>query len=140
MQKEPVEALFRSLMLVLMDNATAEYTFVTTFFATEALPIPQHLQRENSSGSGVLSPTGLLSPTHGDFDDVRSNSGSDFGGYSPRRRNVSLMSAGGTPPQVINPKEEQTNLAAIWKQILDPVLEYCKVCIPSLAFWCKELC
>lgn len=117
-------------MLVLMDNATAEYTYVTTFFATEpqAPPISQ-IQRENSSG--VLSPTSLLSPTMGDFDDIRSNPGSDFGPSSPRRRHISIQSASGTPPQVPSPKEEQATLTALWKQILDPVLEYCKASTTS---------
>ncbi|TCD70828.1 hypothetical protein EIP91_001518 [Steccherinum ochraceum] len=130
--KEPVEALFRSLMLVLMDNATAEYTHVTTFFATEPLPATNsQLQRENSS-SGVLSPTSLLSPTHGDFDDIRSNPGSDWGASSPRRRLTSMQSNNGTPPTTPSPKDEQTALAAVWKQILDPVLDYCKTFVDSI--------
>ncbi|KAH8105951.1 Vps52-domain-containing protein [Cristinia sonorae] len=130
--KEPIEALFRSLMLVLMDNATAEYTYVTTFFSKEPLPGPPgQLQRDNSSGSGVLSPSSLLSPT-ADFDDARSNIGSDFGANSPRRRHISLQGGNGTPPQNISPKEEQANMTAIWKQILDPVLEYCKTFINNV--------
>lgn len=113
-----------------MDNATAEYTYVTTFFATEPLPSPQHhITRESSSGSGMLSPTSLLSPTQADFDDIRSNAGSDFGASSPRRRLVSLQSTNGSPPQGPSPRKEQVALASLWKQILDPVLEYCKVCL-----------
>ena len=113
-------------MLVLMDNATAEFQYVTTFFATEPPPSSSN-QISRESSSGVFSPTSLLSPTQGDFDEIRSNPGSDFGTSSPRRRLLSMQSAGGTPPQVPSPKEEQAALATIWKQILDPVLEYCKV-------------
>lgn len=33
LQKQPVEALFRSLSLLLLDNASAEYTFIVRFFS-----------------------------------------------------------------------------------------------------------
>lgn len=125
LQKEPIESIFRSLMLVLMDNATAEYTFVTTFFSLEEQPV----HRKESSGNSLLSPPSLLSPTSGDFDEIRSNPGSDYGPSSPRRRPVSFGSAVNIAlagPEAIM-KEEQSNFNNIWKQIMDPVLEYCKV-------------
>ncbi|THH27285.1 hypothetical protein EUX98_g6907 [Antrodiella citrinella] len=129
-KKEPVEALFRSLMLVLMDNATAEYTYVTAFYSNEPQPLPvSQSQRDHASGMG--SPTGLLSPTMGDFDDIRSNPGSDFGPSSPRRRNISMQSASATPSQLPTPKEE-VNVPVIWKQVLDPVLEYCKAFVNTI--------
>ncbi|KAJ2986509.1 hypothetical protein NUW54_g9742 [Trametes sanguinea] len=125
--KEPLEALVRSALLVLMDNATAEYSFITTFFANEPRPA---LHSKDSSGS-VMSPT-LLSPTQGEFDEIRSNPGSDFGGESvaPRRRLTSItsvMSAGAGAPEQPNAKEELAALNALWKQVMDPVLEYCQV-------------
>ena len=33
LQKEPIEALVRSLLLVLLDNGTAEWSFITAFFS-----------------------------------------------------------------------------------------------------------
>ncbi|KAI0071087.1 hypothetical protein K474DRAFT_1712758 [Panus rudis PR-1116 ss-1] len=131
--KEPLEAVFRSLMLVLMDNATAEYTFVTSFFASEPQPNYQH-QKETSASSSLLSPPSLMSPTQADFDDTRSN-GSDYTPRSPGRRLSSLQSAMNAlamqSPE-ISEKEEQANMNNIWKQIMDPVLDYCKAFIASV--------
>ncbi|OSC96811.1 Vps52-domain-containing protein [Trametes coccinea BRFM310] len=127
--KEPLEALVRSALLVLMDNATAEYSFITTFFANEPRPV---LHSKDSS-SLMMSPT-LLSPTQGEFDESRSNPGSDFGGESvaPRRRLTSItsvMSAGA--PEQPNAKEELAALKALWKQVMDPVLDYCQTFIQN---------
>ncbi|KAK7695969.1 hypothetical protein QCA50_000608 [Cerrena zonata] len=128
--KEPVESIFRSLMLVLMDNATAEYTFVITFFSTEE----QGNHRKEASGNSLLSPPSLLSPTSGDFDELRSNPPSDYGPSSPRRRPVSFGSAVNialADPEATM-REEQSHFNNIWKQIMDPVLEYCKIFIKSV--------
>jgi hypothetical protein len=111
--KEPLEALLRSILLVLMDNATAEYSFVTNFFATEASSLPPL--------SALLSPDG---PTF----DQQSAAGSD-GGLTHRTRGESISKS---PRLTISAKDEQTTLDAIWKQILDPVLEYCQKFIRSV--------
>lgn len=60
-QKRPVEALFRSLSLVLLDNASAEYTFIVRFFSAppEAVP-PSRLESRNMSPA----PPELASSTH----------------------------------------------------------------------------
>lgn len=121
-KKEPVEALLRSMLLVLMDNASAEYTFVTAFFAPESRP---SMHSKQSSGS-IRSPTSLLSPTNGDFDDIRSNTGSEFN-FSPKQRVSSLGNVVTLSNSEASAKEEQSVLNAIWKQIMDPVLEYCQV-------------
>ncbi|KAH9899993.1 Vps52-domain-containing protein [Cubamyces lactineus] len=126
--KEPLEALVRSALLVLMDNATAEYSFITAFFAREPR---SNISSKDSSGS-VMSPP-LLSPTNGEFEETRSNPGSDFGGDSvaPRRRLTSItsmMSAGAQEP---SPKEEQAALNALWKQVMDPVLDYCQTFVQN---------
>ncbi|CDO71327.1 hypothetical protein BN946_scf184908.g85 [Trametes cinnabarina] len=127
--KEPLEALIRSALLVLMDNATAEYSFITTFFANEPRPA---LHSKDSSNS-IMSPT-LLSPTRGEFDETLSNPGSDYGGESvaSRRRLTSITSviSGGTPEQP-NAKEELAALNALWKQVMDPVLDYCQTFIQN---------
>ncbi|KAJ7180258.1 vacuolar sorting protein [Mycena crocata] len=112
--KAPVEALVRSLLLVFMDNATAEYTFVTTFFTVDPLT-----QEEDN---GLFSPVtpGMLFP---DGRDRRmSVVGSERGGR--RNRASSVVSANGMQSLAAAIKEEQASSDAIWKQIMDPVLEY----------------
>ena len=107
-----------------MDNATAEYAFVTSFFANEPRPA---LQSKDSTS--MMSPP-ILSPTRGEFDEVRSSPGSDFGSeaVSPRQRVLSITSViGATGLDAPTPKEEQATLNALWKQIMDPVLDYCQV-------------
>ncbi|KAH9844190.1 Sac2 family-domain-containing protein [Rhodofomes roseus] len=123
--KEPIEAVVRSLLLVLMDNASAEYTFVTTFFASEQRR-PTHQKR--SSGS-IRSPTSLLSPTDGNSEDGHSVVSSDYGA-SPRQRITSIgsiMALTEVNGSTKDAKEEQTALNAVWKQIMDPVLDYCQI-------------
>ena len=111
--------------MVLMDNATAEYAFVTGFFANEPRP---PLSSKDSSNS-IMSPP-ILSPTREGFDEPRSNPGSDFGSesVSPRRRVISItgvMNVATQDQQSL--KEEQASLNALWKQVMDPVLDYCQV-------------
>ncbi|TFK92227.1 Vps52-domain-containing protein [Polyporus arcularius HHB13444] len=127
--KEPTEALVRSALLVLMDNATAEYAFITAFFANE--PRPPLLSKDSSNS--IMSPP-ILSPTKEAFDEPRSNPGSDFGSesVSPRRRVTSItgvMNAATQDQQ--SHKEEQASLHAIWKQVMDPVLDYCQTFIQN---------
>ena len=111
-----------------MDNATAEYAFITAFFANEPRPPPS-----SKDPSSVMSPP-ILSPTRTDFDEPRSNPGSDFGGsesVSPRQRLISItsvMGAVGLDQQ--SQKEEQAALNALWKQVMHPVLDYCQVLCP----------
>ncbi|OBZ70084.1 Vacuolar protein sorting-associated protein 52 A [Grifola frondosa] len=119
-----LEALFRAALLVLMDNATAEYTFVTTFFAAEPRPSMHTKQSSGSVRSSVL-----LSPTNVDFDDARSTPGSDFGGVSPRQRVTSIHSVMDSEHSA---KEEMAAMNATWKQIMDPVLEYCQTFVQSM--------
>jgi hypothetical protein len=123
-QKEPIEAILRSLLLVLMDNATAEYAFIIAFFRSE--PIAPLLV--NEPDSALFSPPATLLSADRGFDDRRSNAGSEIGTHVSR----SFRSNGKEPrnatarPSLMD-KAERAPLDAIWKQILDPVLEYCKV-------------
>ncbi|KAJ7368456.1 vacuolar sorting protein [Mycena albidolilacea] len=110
--KEPVEALARSLLLVFMDNATAEYTFVTTFFTVDPI-VPQE------TDNALFSP-GLLTPAGGE--QRMSVAGSEHG--ARRARTASIVSASGMQSLAAAVKEEQASSDAIWKQIMDPVLEY----------------
>ncbi|KAJ6486376.1 vacuolar sorting protein [Mycena vitilis] len=110
--KAPMEALARSLLLVFMDNATAEYTFITTFFTVDPMS-PQEVE------NALFSPN-LLSP---DGHERRmSVAGSETG--RGRNRAASIVSASGMQSLAAVVKEEQASSDAIWKQIMDPVLEY----------------
>jgi hypothetical protein len=121
-QKEPIEALLRSIFLVLMDNATAEYSFVTTFFATESSTVPPSSEE---SSNPLSSPTANV--TAG-FDERHVVVRSEIGGHTQRARADSIANPiMTTPRQNTFVKTERIPLDAIWKQIMDPVLEYCQV-------------
>lgn len=110
-----------------MDNATAEYTFVTAFFAASARPAPP------SPPAFPMSP--LLSP--GGFDDSPRSPGlaSDASLLTPRPPFSGLFAATETVDERDAPvkpdtfKAERAALDATWKQILEPVLEYTQVCL-----------
>ena len=122
-KKEPLEALLRSLFLVLMDNATAEYSFITSFFSVEPLTL---------ADGAEFSPA-LLSPDYGVFDDKRSVSGSEsrtevaIPGVSVGQNNLGKF--------VNMNKSARSELGHLWKQVFDPVLEYTKVSLHSMS-WC----
>ncbi|KAJ8698306.1 Vacuolar protein sorting-associated protein 52 [Pleurotus ostreatus] len=118
--KEPAEAMFRSLMLVLMDNATAEYTFITSFFANEPLPTPA------DSETPLLSPTALLSPDGSISFDNRSIAASE---HELRR---SSSTSQGITAALANSKAEQAGFDALWKQVFDPVSEYTQAFVRSI--------
>lgn len=112
-QKKPVEAVFRSLLLVFMDNSTAEYTFLSAFFNVSPSVITIDTKQP------LFSPTGLRSPG---FSEMRSSGASEYGGRVVSGGSATFSDLGAVP----NSKEEQANYDALWKQIFDPVLEYCK--------------
>ncbi|KAG6880364.1 hypothetical protein C0992_007775 [Termitomyces sp. T32_za158] len=121
--KEPIEALFRSLLLVFMDNATSEYTFVKTFFSVEpSLPTKE-------SSNSMLSPLSLRSPDRATFAE-RSMSGSDYGGGGGQR-SVSAGITGALLAAETANKEEQATTDALWKQVMDPVTTYCEASLFS---------
>jgi vacuolar protein sorting-associated protein 52 len=140
-QTEPTEALLRSLFLVLMDNATAEYNFICSFFAP-----PVSTLSSSSIGRSFSHPTdgSLLTPSG--LSGLRSPGGSELDpgdaademdGPTPKARGRadSVFSAGAVtllPPRPDAPKEkeEKAALDTVWKQVMDPVLEYCQVDFP----------
>ncbi|KAJ7178990.1 vacuolar sorting protein [Mycena filopes] len=121
--KAPVEALVRSLLLVFMDNATAEYAFVTTFFAVDPM---SPLEADNNNA--MFSP-GLLSPGGGER--RMSVAGSERGGAG-RGRSASIVSASGLQSLAAAVKEEQASADSVWKQVMDPVLEYTQTFIGAV--------
>lgn len=71
--------------------------------------------------------------------------GSDYGGGLPRARLNSINSVLGMPlPLTASPAsegregrdakegKEAANVGAVWKQVMDPVLDYCQVRAPSI--------
>ncbi|KZT12563.1 Vps52-domain-containing protein [Laetiporus sulphureus 93-53] len=125
--QEPIEALLRSMLLVLMDNATAEFTFVNNFFAQEH----GHTMHSKQSSVSLQSPTSLLFPMAGDYDDTLSNADSELN-LTPLQRVNSIASVMSAAAGDSSTKEDEAALHAIWKQIMDPVLEYCQTFINSI--------
>ncbi|KAF8607741.1 hypothetical protein BDV93DRAFT_603525 [Ceratobasidium sp. AG-I] len=116
--KEPLEAIFRSLLLVLLDNATAEHAFLSGFFRQEP-----SLSRVPSSRnvSGII------------FEDAdeRSDTGGDSVPIS-RTASVSIVADDNTRrAKNAKAKEERAFVDGLWKQIMDPALEYCQNFVKS---------
>ncbi|KZT53296.1 vacuolar sorting protein [Calocera cornea HHB12733] len=110
--KQPVEALFRSLMLVLMDNATAEYNFINSFFNPAAAPMTM-------TGAPLMSPT---------FDDRRTDIGSVLELPMSPVRTRPLLSM---EEQQAAENETKKALDLVWKQVMETALEYCKTMLIS---------
>ncbi|KAK7060497.1 Vacuolar protein sorting-associated protein 52 [Paramarasmius palmivorus] len=105
--KEPVEALLRSVLLVFMDNVTAEYSFLRGFFSVET----------SISQTISIPETPLFSPT------VLSPTGQpELESLGTRSRAGSIATLPSTLPD--STKEEQAKIDALWKQVFDPVMTY----------------
>lgn len=123
------------MLLVLMDNATAEYTFVTTFFTPPSQTLD--ILALESSGS-VFSP----SRDSGKFDARRPSLGTETIGSPPIRRRESLARSISNEPQLASAaleprnmsKEELSVLTGIWKQIMEPTMIYCQVFCHMLTY------
>ena len=118
-QKEHVESLLRSLLLVFLDNATAEYTFISNFFTTQtSLPVAEPTSHVPPSAT-------ILSPDGGTFTDLQSSSASEFDAHRPLSSTTPGL--GGFVSFVAKSKEETAFIDGLWKQIMDPVMEYSQV-------------
>ncbi|KAF8639930.1 hypothetical protein AX17_001180 [Amanita inopinata Kibby_2008] len=122
--KEPIEALLRSLFLVFMDNSTAEYTFVNAFFNNPQPYPPIDLK---SSKTTATTP---VSPDRESFAEDQSNVGSEFGEHLEVAGNTTAVSATFSP--ATPSKKEPGSIDTIWKQIMEPVLEYCRSFVNSI--------
>lgn len=99
-----------------MDNSTAEYAFISRFFDPNAT---------------VASPTSpLLSPRSSIPGD---NVPPEFVGFNFPGRTRPGGVITDLPPPIAMPsrsntnKEQQALLDGLWKQVMDPALEYCQV-------------
>ena len=136
-QRVPMESLLRSALLVLMDNMTAEYAFVTTFFPPEANPIPvrkEALMSPSIAHESISStapddeagvPTGTLSATTSTSvaTPLTVDTNSNPAPVYPIARGATPQL---NPPAQLS-KEDQAALNAVWKQITDPAVEYTQV-------------
>lgn len=107
-----------------MDNGTAEYAFVTTFFAPEPDLPPADTPQVSSH---LFSPTALSVPLPAD--DAASTPATDIDPLTPRPQGTtgSIFGNGSLRPTPRLSKDDQTALNSIWKQIMDPALEHAKV-------------
>lgn len=143
------ETLFRSLSVVLMSNASTEYTFLSSFFA-------QHSSLPNLYSSTSLtnlnpnqSVTSLFSPhisssSVREFNttvDDRTETMSQGGGSETTTQNgnaTTLDIDSGTKRIKEREKEERAEklrkavLDGIWKGVMDPALEYCRNFVTTL--------
>lgn len=120
MQHEHTEGLFRSLHVVLLDNATAEYSFILAFFTTTATPPTPSASFARRQSTVTLEPS-PLSPSI-PFSPLEETL-SDIGGITPTARRFSIN----LHELTTQGKDEKTALDAIWKSVLDPAVEYCQV-------------
>ncbi|GJJ07494.1 hypothetical protein Clacol_001696 [Clathrus columnatus] len=100
--KEPIEALFRSMLLVLMDNGSAEYAFISRFFdpnTPNANHSPIFDRDHNTEGAPtIIYPDAL----------------------QQAKENETTS------------KEQLAVFEKIWKQIFDPVLDYCQSLLDNI--------
>jgi vacuolar protein sorting-associated protein 52 len=128
-QIAPSETIFRSALLVLLDNASAEYSFIRQFFKQELFRTPQ---------TSVDQPIGL--GINEDARRVPMGSEVDFA-QPPQpksaRRQSDVFSQAQARDSAKNghhsASDDEKTFEAIWKQIFDPVLPYVQVyCSPAI--------
>jgi len=95
-----------------MDNTTAEYTFLSAFFKLAPSIIVDE-SKLSPTPRELLSPEGVLLELN--------SSTSDCG----RQRSGSMTFS--DLAMIPNSKEEQATYDSLWRQIFDPVLDYCRV-------------
>lgn len=120
------------MLLVLLDNATAEYAFIATFFS------------ELPARNDVLTPEpppSAFSPTQSKtiIDERRPSFGASALGSPPIPRRSSLAQSisneipSGGVDSWGSAKEQKAALSNLWKQIMEPTLNYCEV--SNTTFW-----
>ena len=105
------------MLLVLLDNASAEYNFILRFFQEEYIPPP-------STAKTPMSP--MFSPG---FDDRTADGLSELDAPSQRGHEDAEDMATPMARRTEIPKDsaEIAQLNLLWKQIMDPAMEYCQV-------------
>ncbi len=110
-----------------MDNSTAEYAFIKSFFNNQQI-FPLDVK------TSVPSATTPLSPDRVSFEDDKTPPRSEFG--DELEKTVVMTGSSAAPFQP--PQTKAANVDLIWKQVMDPVLEYCQVgviaCHPGCSY------
>ncbi|CCA73324.1 related to SAC2 protein [Serendipita indica DSM 11827] len=123
--KEPVEALFRSLMIVLMDNATAELSFIRQFFDRE----------ERSEAKSAASSSSVIAEDEAP-EGTQASSVADHkrqGSAAGHRRTSSTSSMVSVRSAILRrQREEEAYFAGIWKQVMEPILQYTDAFLQSI--------
>lgn len=121
--QQPPEALFRSLSLVVMDNAVSEWSFINHFFGQ---PLPESQQSTESASKSLSTAhwleAGSISPSvsstfmvrKGSF--VSSVADSDLPGTPSEANSTSGLAE----------QKSQTAIDLVFKQVIAPVFEYHK--------------
>lgn len=122
-QQSSPENLFRSISLVLADNASSEFDFVTSFFGRPDSIGAPHMTTDESKAfwsrqtrSGALSPDASYSRMSSIHDDDSASV-------------ISGDSNSGLPSDKARKEEKLRKQLGdnVWKQIYEPCMEYAKV-------------
>lgn len=101
------------MLLVLLDNASAEYNFILRFFQEDQMP-PLPTPR---------TPLTPLTPAFGD--DTRTDVGSEFGAQS--QQGGSYISSADLARSRSVEGAELSMLGGLWKQVMEPAIQFCQV-------------
>lgn len=101
-----------------MDNATAEYSFIASFFFVGPLGPPPSAKEPET---GQLS----ITPESKEVEDNDSAAGSEVKTPVAIR---GIVEAHGSNQLPTMDKAERTELSNLWKKIFDPALDYTKAC------------
>lgn len=115
----PIEALFRSLGLVLLDNASAEFTFLVRFFAPSSIAPHAHAV---AAAAGRPRPERIRSHETTPVDSPVLGPVSEAGRSRVGRRRNGAAGNGGTTP---DPAEGLKEAERVWHEVFDSALEYC---------------
>ncbi|KAH9822627.1 Sac2 family-domain-containing protein [Melampsora americana] len=128
--KQSPEALFRSISLVVIDNITVEYQFVKHFFGLPLPPSDQHpTQEENQAEAHQSMQSGLNSRSRASSISHQAGSirrGSTVTARYPRAPPSMISSFTESELSGMHDSDHQPALEHLWKQIVEPVLEYHK--------------
>lgn len=103
-----------------MDNATAEYSFVASFFFVEPLEPPPSAKEPETTPFSVT-------PEPHDRKEVEDSDSAAGSEVKTPVANPAVGEPQGLGRSVVMDKAERTELGNIWKKIFDPSLEYTKV-------------
>lgn len=124
------------MLLVLLDNASAEHAFISSFFRDEPFQPPTPVP---STSSRTLALPPRTEPQ--DDDDDRQTIDARSGTFSPPRKPIESRSISVTASESrqgknqgaeneakARAKEDEESSAALWKQVMEPALSSCEVC------------